>query len=403
VVVNREDAARTWAQGQQIVVGPSVMTAAGTQTTAPTAETIISGTRLSPRRLAGPPERRRLELPSLRRGWRFAAEAPERLASYNDRGWTAASQQTTTVTDVQPLTKPVLYADNYAPATGFVWYRGRFAGPAVGVCLEGRTTYHVWINGRSLATVRSTAEWQSENPVGGGPPVDEHVELRFPRGVVHAGPNELSVLTDDEGHNMDIGAVSWAKTPRGLWSAAIDRGAGASCGHFLSGVPSAAGVAPSHGPVPNAHAGGIMWKLRGGSLTGFPNASGLLGERQGWYQPSFRDSDWRRVSLPDDGRLSLGQVGWYRTRFALSIPACVQAGLSIAVPGRSVTAELYLNGVNIGQPGRDLAGSYVLPPGIVNTRGANTLAIARWAVDGSRMPAPRLTATTLVRRCGLGG
>jgi hypothetical protein len=399
VIVNRRDAARTWAQGKQILIGPNVITAAGTEITAAITEAVVSGTQVHRHRLAGPPGARALRLPDLHRGWRFAAEAPERLPSYNDRGWATANQQTTTVTDVQPLTRPVLYADNYGMATGFVWYRGTFSGRAVGLCIEGRTTYHVWLNGRSLATVRSTAEWQSGNPVGGGPPLDEHVELRFPRGIVHAGRNELSVLTDNEGHDMDIAAVSWAKTPRGLWSAAIDRGAGVSCGHFLSGVPTAPGVVPGQGPAPDAHAGGIAWKLRGGPLGGFPNTSGLLGELQGWYRPAFNDHNWQRVSLPDHGRISDGQLGWYRRRFTLNIPACVQAELRIAVPGSSVTGELYLNGINIGQPGRDLAGSYVLPPGIVDPHGTNTLAIARWAVGGSRMPAPALTASTLTRHC----
>jgi hypothetical protein len=399
VIVDRQDAAQTWVTGKQVLVGPALITGSGMQTTGPTTETTISGNRISRQRLAGPPGARALGLPGLRRGWRFAPEAPERLPSYSDRGWTTAGQQTTTVTAVQPLTKPVLYADNYGAATGFVWYRGTFSGSAAGLCVEGRTVYHVWINGHSLGTVRSAADFQSQNPVGGGPPADEQVELRFPRGTVHPGRNEISVLTDDQGHSMDVAALSWAKTPRGLWSAAIDRGSGVSCGHFLSGVPQASGVVPSQGPVPNGHDGGITWKLRGGALGGFPNASGLLGERQGWYRPGFDDSRWKRVSLPDGGRLSPGQVGWYRTRFSLNIPACVQAGLRIALPASSVTGELYLNGVNIGQPGRDVAGSYVLPPGLVNPHGQNTLAIARWAIDGTRMPAPRLIGGPLARTC----
>jgi hypothetical protein len=400
IVVSRQDAARTWVKGKEILIGPALVTPAGVETKQATLETAISGPNELRRQLAGPPPASSLRLPSLKTGWRFEAESPERLPGYDDRTWLTTSQRTTTVTDVQPLTEPVLYADNYGMSTGFVWYRGTFAGRAAGVCIEGRTTYHVWLNGVSLGTVRSNAEWQSQNPFGTGPPVDEQIELRFPAGAVHSGANELSVLTDDEGHNMDVGAVSWAKTPRGLWSASIDRGRGVRCGHFLSGVPTAPGVVPKHGPRPSAVDGGISWKLRGGPLGDFPNSSGLLGETRGWYRPSFDDRNWTPVGLPDTGRLSGGEVGWYRTRFSLHLPACVRAGLSIGLPGRALTAELYLNGVNIGQPGRDLADSYVLPPGIVNPHGTNTLAIARWAVTGSDMPSPTLLVDSLARTCG---
>jgi hypothetical protein len=403
IVVNRQDAARTWAIGSDIVVGPVLVLGGHAQTDGPTPETTISANGVTRSQLAGPPAPSSLGLPSLASGWRFAAESPERLPSYDDRSWVSANQATTTGTTVQPLTQPVLYADQYGMPTGYVWYRGHFTGRATGMCIEGRTRYQVWLNGTLVAYVPpSPAELKSFNPFGLAPPQNAAVELRFPPTAIRSGQNEISVLTDDWGHDMDVGGNSWAKTPRGLWSAAIDRGSGARCGHFLSAVPTHAGDLPVPGPRPNSTPGGITWKLRGGNPMDYPNASGLLGEVDGWYRPSFNDSHWTPVSLPDKGRLALGEVGWYRTTFSLKLPACTSAGLSLALPGHPGPAEIFLNGVHIARAGRDVAPSYVMPPGVVNTSGTNVLAVARWNVKSSTMPAPQIVVDDLYRTCGLG-
>jgi hypothetical protein len=105
------------------------------------------------------------------------------------------------------------------------------------VCLEGRHRYHVWLNGHSVGTVTSAAD--SPGPGGGGlgvlPSVHQEVHLPFPAGAVGAGVNVLAVLTDDWGHNEDFPADNLAKQPRGLWSAALDRGGGARCGFAPGG------------------------------------------------------------------------------------------------------------------------------------------------------------------------
>src|SRR5207244_1013442 len=123
----------------------------------------------------------------------------------------------------------------------------------------------------------------------------------------------------------------------GLISAALDRtGLGAPCGFTLAGGEfSAFGVpAPTRPSVP-ALDGGIAWKLRGGRPADYPNASGLTGERDGWYEPRFDDSQWTKVQLPDDGRIPAGAVGWYRTNFTIKLPRDVRApiGLELAAAG----------------------------------------------------------------------
>jgi hypothetical protein len=134
----------------------------------------------------------------------------------------------------------------------------------------------------------------------------------------------------------------------------------------------------------------------------YPNASGLEGELDGWYQPNFDDRRWTPASLPDRGRLATGEVGWYRTTFSLKLPVCTAAGLSLALLGRPGPAEIFLNGVHIGRAGRDAAPSYVMPSGVLNTNGANVLAVARWNLTGSSMPVLRIVVDNLYRTCRFG-
>ena len=71
----------------------------------------------------GPPSS--IALPSLRQGWRFAFESPERLPGFDDSRWPVADHQ---VTDdpIQPASTPVLYAQDYGFDHGFVSYRRDF-------------------------------------------------------------------------------------------------------------------------------------------------------------------------------------------------------------------------------------------------------------------------------------
>jgi beta-galactosidase len=225
--------------------------------------------------------------------------------------------------------------------------------------------------------------------------VSQPARLRFPAAAVRSGTNVLAVLTDDWGHSEDTFVNFGAKTPRGLISAALGRGAGASCGFRDVGaeLPAAPPAAPS---------GGIAWKIRGGAMARYPNASGLFGEREGWYRTSFDDRRWKSVKLPDGGRLGRGEVGWYRAAFRLRLPRGVRAALGIELPG-TAPAELFLNGVHVARVGRDRSTRFVLPPGTVRADGRrNVLALARWAVDDRGPVArPRLFAYTTEREVAL--
>jgi hypothetical protein len=375
-----------------VLIGPYLVTRRSVQTDRRTSAIVI-GRRVRRIRLSGP---RRLRLPQLP-AWRFREGTPEREAGFDDSGWQRADRQTTH-NQMQPLTSPVLASDDYgAVGSGFVWYRGRFTGGASGVCLEGRHRYHVWLNGRSLGSYTTLGE-----PVavagpgtGTGPPVSQPVGVSFPGDAVRAGENVLAVLVESFGHSMDAGAANQAKNARGLISASVTRPGSPPCGFALNAGGETAGVL-GNGPaftLPSAPkpSGGIDWRLRGGSGFDFPNTSGLFGEGQGWHGPRFDDRSWRRVTLPWAAPLGPGEMAWYRTRFRLRFPRGAVAALGLELPRAAHPSEIYVNGVHVARAGRDREQRFSIPRGVLDLRGRNTIAIARWNVGGApEMPRPRL-------------
>jgi hypothetical protein len=109
------------------------------------------------------------------------------------------------------------------------------------------------------------------------------------------------------------------------------------------------------------------------------NNGGLYGERSGWYLPGFPDRRWADVSLPNaDPRPG---VAWYRATFRLHLPEAVDASLGLTIsddPAKSYRAQIFLNGWNVGQYVNNVGPqhTFVLPAGILDARGENTLAIA---------------------------
>ena len=403
VMLSRRDAARVWPRRKDVVVGPHLVTRNSVETARRTRVTVF-GKRVRRLRLPGPP--RRIGLPRLS-GWRSASGTAEVVApGYDDSAWRALDKQTTH-NQMQPLTSPVLAADDYGvPSSGFTWYRGRFTGGAAGVCLEGRHRYHVWLNGQSVGTATSDAEVPGPNgltSLGAAPPIPQAVTLPFPDGAVSDGENVLAVLVESWGHTMDAGNANQAKQARGLISASLDRPGSPPCGFALGpgGETKAPYVGGSPMTVPSSPkpSGGIEWRLRGGAPVDYPNTSGLDGELAGWHGSSFDDASWASVELPAT-RGSEGEVTWFRTRFRLRVPRGVRAPLGLQLPAAGHPAEIYLNGVHIARAGRDRLERFFLPEGVVRPRGQNVLAIARWNVGASpgQMPAPKLFTYGITRR-----
>jgi hypothetical protein len=403
VLVSREDAARVWKRGRRVFIGPHLLTDEFVETSKRT-RVVAVGKRVRRATLPGPPKR--VRLPRLSK-WRAADGTPELAPGFDDSGWLQLDKPTTH-NQMQPLTSPVLAADDYGvPSSGFTWYRGRFSGTASGLCIEGRHRYHVWLNGQSVGTVTSDAEVPGPNgliSLGAGPPVNQPATIAFPDGAATDGGNVVAVLVESWGHTMDAGNANQAKQARGLISASLNRPGSPACGWTLGGetkVPYAGGSPTTVASTPKPF-GGIDWRLRGGSPADYPNTSGLGGELAGWHLGGFDDSGWERVSLPSE-RGGPGEVTWYRTRFRLRVPRRVRAPLGLEVPQAGHPAEIYLNGVHVARAGRDREQRFFLPEGIVRPRGRNVLAIARWNVGETarQMPAPSLFAYELTRRLPL--
>ncbi len=131
----------------------------------------------------------------------------------------------------------------------------------------------------------------------------------------------------------------------------------------------------------------ISWKIQGAqggedltdTVRGTMNNGGLYGERAGWSLPGYPDKGWVDTTLP--ARTEEAGVRWYRTTFDLKVPKDVDASLGLTLDdddAREYRALLYVNGWNLGQYANDVGPqhTFVLPNGILNPHGKNTLAIA---------------------------
>ena len=179
----------------------------------------------------------------------------------------------------------------------------------------------------------------------------------------------LSVLVRRMQHDMDGRALDTHKAARGLTGAVLD---------------AAEGAAPK-----------VSWRIQGerapDPVRGPQNTGGLYGERHGWHLPGARDGDWTPVDLPRAGRRQ--GVTWYRTTFRLAVDPRVDASVGLVLdddPARAWRAQIFLNGWNLGQYVNDVGPqhTFVLPNGILRTRGTNTLALAVLA-DGTTGSGPR--------------
>ncbi|GAA2897869.1 glycoside hydrolase family 35 protein [Streptomyces mexicanus] len=304
--------------------------------------------------LPGVPE---VRLPELG-GWRMRTENPESAPGFDDSSWRPADKTSSFSTTAVPEGQPVLFADDYGFHYGDVWYRGTFDDAtgveSVSLAYSAGTQglLMAWLDGAPLGTHRmpvpdahtlGTGTWQAT--------------ATFPvraRHLAATGPHVLSVLVRPMGHDQDGGVRDAHKAARGLTSVTF------------------AGAAPA-----------VRWRVQGAAapdpVRGPLNNGGLYGERHGWHLPGFADGDWERVDLP---RAAWRQgVAWYRTTFRLDVDPGVDASIGLTLddaPDRAWRAQIFLNGWNMGQYVNDVGPqhTFVLPNGILRTRGANTLALA---------------------------
>ena len=195
------------------------------------------------------------------------------------------------------------------------------------------------------------------------PPTTGTAALTVPTAARTTGNHVLSVMVRNNGHNEDGGVNDAHKEGRGLIGVAYT------------------GATPT-----------VTWKIQGNAggetpadpVRGATNNGGLFGERNGWYLPGFPDSGWATRAVPDTTTAAAG-TSWYRTTFSLSIPSGHDASLGLTIGDPAVARSggnyrvlVFLNGWNLGQYIGNVGPqhTFVLPTGILNPNGANTLALA---------------------------
>ncbi|HEY8684303.1 MAG TPA: beta-galactosidase [Chloroflexota bacterium] len=309
-----------------------------------------------------------LTLPSLT-NWKFQAEPSQADPALDDSTWTLADHTSTTNPNVPPTS--TLLADDYGFHYGYVWYRGHFTttGSEAFINIMARQRYSVYLNGTLLGSANESLK----------DPPHPYAEVRTfdisPNLLRPGQDNVVSVLTESLGHDEGWIAGQIAQSPQGLLSATLS-----------DAVP-------------------IVWRLQGDlggespadTQRGIMNASGLYGERNGWYFPSFDDSAWQTVPVPDNwkARSNMAAIGWYRTHFALNEPAHSDTPLGLSLPHAQDIATIWVNGWLIGRYWEQKGPQHLfyVPDGVLNPRGDNTLAIAvwNWGNDGGLTAQPALS------------
>lgn len=321
------------------------------------------------------PEVAEVPLPELG-GWRRRRGSPESEPDFDDSAWAVADRTASHSTTPVPADGPVLFADDYGFHYGDVWYRGRLTDTRglTSVSLSYRTGPHgllmAWLDGRPLGAHRmpvpeeDTAARDTRTATAAFPVPEE---LRRP------GRQVLSVLVRPMQHGADEGARDPHKAARGLVAVGFEGGSR-----------------------------DVQWRIQGAvapdRVRGPLNNGGLHGERHGWHLPGHDDRDWRAVDFPRAERRQ--GVAWYRTEFRLGVDPDVDASVGLTLdddPERAYRVQVFLNGWNMGQylNEADRQHTFVLPNGILRTRGTNTLALAVLS-DTSTLSGPGKVRLTLL-------
>ena len=309
-----------------------------------------------------------VRLPDLARtAWTRRMDSVEAAPRFDDSTWAQADRRPSAAqTWTMPERgQPTLAMSDYGFHHGDVWYRGRFTttDPKANQ-LElfygagGAGMIQVWVDGRFVG--------QHELDVGRAfPETTDTIKLSL--GDLSPGEHVVAVMVRNNAHNWNLMADDFHREARGLISASLT-----SRGGQRFRTP-------------------IAWRIQGRQggetlvdrVRGPMNNGGLYGERTGWHLPSTPVQGWTSAR-PTDAPPAAGTY-WLRTQFKLDLPRNhdIQLGLAFGdttTPrsDRDNRALIFVNGWNMGQfiahigPQR----TFVIPPGILNPNGDNTIALA---------------------------
>ncbi|KAI0738816.1 glycoside hydrolase superfamily [Daedaleopsis nitida] len=308
---------------------------------------------------------RDVNVPELK-GWKFADSLPEIQSDFDDSTWTVANKTKTNISHKPEFGDGrVLYGCDYGFCENTVLWRGHFTASgsetSVNLTIYGGTSFasSVWINDYFIQTVTSSSD---------------HVNalFSFPTGSVISGQdNVITVLQENMGNDEQANI----KPARGI-----------------------SGFQLNEGTI-------TTWKMQGkvGGYTNFPdkvrgilNEGGLFGERQGWHLPGFDVSEWPSRDLSEGLPGGQAGVGFFVTTFDLAFPQNSDGSVSFQFEDENsqpYRALLFVNGWMFGKRVANLGPQtkFPVPPGILNYRGKNTIAVALWAMNSTTVsPSLRL-------------
>ncbi|NCT84174.1 MAG: family 43 glycosylhydrolase [Comamonadaceae bacterium] len=318
--------------------------------------------------LAGPDA---VRLPDLAQtAWTRRFDSLEADPKFDDSGWRQADAAVSAanVYTAPDRGQPVLAMSDYGFHHGDVWYRGRFTTTdSKPLQLElffgggGAGMIQVWVDGRFIG--------QQDHDTGR--PFPETTDtFRHLLKDLSPGEHVIAVVVRNNSHNWDLFADDVHKEARGLIAASLSPKGGQRFG-----TP-------------------IAWKIQGNKggediadlVRGPLNNGGLHGERMGWHlpvDPAKPQPGWA-ATTPGAAPPAPGTY-WLRTQFKLDLPQGhdVQLGLAFGDTTkprseRENRALIFVNGWNLGQFIAHIGPQrvFVLPPGILNPNGDNTLTLA---------------------------
>lgn len=297
----------------------------------------------------------KISLPSLT-SWKSQDTLPEIKQDYDDSRWTVCNKSKS-VNSVAPLSLPVLYSGDYGYHAGTKVYRGRFdgrnaTGASVTVQNGVAAGWAAWLNGAYVGGALGSPSLASTS-----------AELIFNSSSLRDTDNVLTVVMDYTGHDENNVRPAGTQNPRGILGATLVGGGNFTSWRIQGNAGGEANIDPVRGPM---------------------NEGGLYGERLGWHLPGYTAPKHASTSSPLEGVSNAGGR-FYTTTFKLNldkdldVPIGLQLG---AAAGTRAVVQVFMNGYQFGHylPHIGPQTLFPFPPGIINNRGENTLAISLWAL-----------------------
>ncbi|KAE8414937.1 putative beta-galactosidase C [Aspergillus pseudocaelatus] len=310
-----------------------------------------------------------ISLPSLSL-WKAQDTLPEISPGYDDSRWTICNK-TTSVNSIAPLSLPVLYSGDYGYHAGTKIYRGRFdgqnaTGANVTVQNGAAAGWAAWLNGAYVGGFSGDADKVASWEV-----------LKFNLSSLRSRDNVLTIITDYTGHDQNSQKPIGTQNPRGIMGATLIGGGNFTLWRIQGNAGGEENIDPVRGPM---------------------NEGGLYGERMGWHLPGYQPPESALDSSPLEG--VLGAEGrFYTTSFELDLDEDldVPIGLQLsAAAGTKAIVQIFMNGYQFGHylPHIGPQNLFPFPPGVINNRGQNSLAISMWALTdaGARLEQVELKA-----------